>query len=226
MKKIGLVGGISWVSTMDYYRLLNEGINARLGGLCFAECMIYSLNFADVQNKGWNEAYELLLQACESLKRSGSEAIVLCANTAHMFADRLQAEVGLTIIHSVTETAKQIANKNIKRVALLGTIYTMEMPFYRNTLEEFGIEVIVPEDQAIRNYIQATLKEELGRGLIREETKQGYMSIVNELMTRGAEGLILGCTEIPLLIDQQDFAIPVFDTTKIHVNAMIDFALS
>lgn len=226
MKKIGLVGGISWVSTMDYYRFLNEGINAKQGGLCFAECMIYSLNFADVQNRGWNDAYELLLQASESLKKSGCEAIVLCANTAHMFADRLQSQVGLPIIHIVTETAKHVIDRNITRVALLGTIFTMEMPFYRNKFKEFGIELIVPEDQATRNYIQETLKEELGRGLIKEETKQRYMSIVNELVERGAEGLILGCTEIPLLIGQQDFKIPVFDTTKIHVKAMIDFALS
>ncbi|QBB71187.1 amino acid racemase [Pseudolysobacter antarcticus] len=226
MKKVGLVGGISWVSTLDYYRFFNEEINARLGGLNFAECMIYSLNFADVQDRSWNNSYELLLEACESLKRSGSEAIALCANTAHMFASRLQSQVGLPIINIVTETAKSVVEKKVARIGLLGTIFTMEMEFYRKGLEEFGLEVLIPEDKKIRDYVQETVKEELGRGLIRDDTKRRYISIVNELVERGAEGLILGCTEIPLLISQRDFDIPVFDTTRIHVDSIVKFALS
>jgi aspartate racemase len=226
MKKIGLVGGISWTSTMDYYRFINEGINAQLGGLNFAECIIYSLNFGDIQAKGWVNAYELLLDACLSLKKSGAESIVLCANTAHLFADELQAEVQLTIIHIVTETAKAINKQGFKKVGLLGTKFTMEMDFYRKKLEEFGLEVIIPTKQATRDYIQHTVKEELGIGFINPDTKKNYITIVDELVELGAECIILGCTEIPMLISQADFTIPVFDTTKIHSEAIVRYVLS
>lgn len=223
MKKIGLVGGISWVSTLDYYRFINEGVNAKLGGLNAAECMIYSLNFGDVQAKGWENAYELLLNACESLKRSGAEGIVLCANTAHLFADKLQAAVSLPVIHIGAETAKAINKSGYKRVGLLGTRFTMEMDFYRNKLEEYGLEVLIPEAQETRDYIQYTVKEELGVGFINPETKARYMAIVETLVSRGAECIILGCTEIPMLISQKDFTIPAFDTAQIHSDAIVDF---
>lgn len=223
MKKIGLVGGISWVSTMDYYKFINEGINEKLGGLNFAECVIYSLNFGDIQAKSWDNSYELLLNACEALKRSGVESIVLCANTAHLFADQLQEEIKLPFIHIGVETAKAINKRGFKKVGLLGTKFTMEMDFYRKKLEEFGLEVIIPDKQETRDYIQHTVKEELGIGFISPETKVNYISIVNELVELGAECIILGCTEIPMLISQADFTIPVFDTTKIHSEAIVDY---
>lgn len=226
MKKIGLVGGISWVSTLDYYRLINEGVHAKLGGLNAAECIIYSLNFGDVQAQGWDNSFELLLNACESLKRSGVDSIVLCANTAHLFADRLQQAVELPIIHIVTETAKAISKEGYKKTGLLGTKFTMEMDFYRNKLEAYGLEVLIPEKQETRDYIQYTLKEELGVGFINPETRTIYISIVDELVARGAECIILGCTEIPMLISQDDFTIPVFDTTKIHSQAIVDYIVS
>lgn len=226
LKKIGLVGGISWVSTADYYKFINEGINKKAGGLNFAECIIYSLNFADVQEKTWTNAYGLLLNACECLKRSGVDAIALCANTAHLFADKLQEAIQLPFIHIVTETANVINKNGLKTIGLLGTKFTMEMDFYRNKLEDNGITVLTPETQETRDYIQFTIKEELGRGLINEETKKKYISIANNLVNRGAEGIVLGCTEIPLLIGQQDFSIPVFGTTKIHADAIVDYALS
>lgn len=226
MKKIGLVGGISWVSTMDYYKFINEGVNAKLGGLNFAECMIYSLNFGDIQAKTWMKSYELLLSACECLKKGGAESIVLCANTAHIFADRLQEDVRLPIISIVVETAKAVSKTGIKKVGLLGTKFTMEMDFYKDKLEEYGIEVIIPAEQKTRDYIQHTVKEELGIGLINPETKKNYISIVEQLVSGGAECVVLGCTEIPLLISQEDFEIPVFDTTRIHSQAIVEFVMS
>lgn len=226
MKKIGLVGGISWVSTMDYYKFINEGVNEKLGGLNFVECIIYSLNFGDIQAKSWNNSFELLLNACESLKKAGANIIVLCANTAHLFADKLQETIQLPIIHIGAETAKAVQKQGFKKVGLLGTKFTMEMDFYRNKLESYGLEVLIPEKQETRDYIQHTVKEELGVGFINLETKSNYVSIVNELVASGAECIILGCTEIPLLISQADFTIPVFDTTKIHSLAIVDYLLS
>jgi len=226
MKKIGLVGGISWVSTMDYYRFINEGVNSKLGGLNFAECVLYSLNFGDIQSVSWVNSFELLLNACESLKKSGVDSIVLCANTAHLFADKLQETVKMPIIHIGVETAKAVTKQGLNKVGLLGTKFTMEMDFYRNILEKFGLEVMVPEKQETRDYIQLTIKEELGTGYINNETKKNYITIANELIERGAECIILGCTEIPMLISQDDFKIPVFDTTKIHSQAIVEYIVS
>ncbi len=226
MKKIGLVGGISWTSTLDYYRFINEGINKKLGGLNFAECVIYSLNFGDIYSKSWDNSYDLLLNACNSLKKSGVDGIALCANTAHLYADKLQEAINLPIVHIVTETAKEINKKELKKIGLLGTKFTMEMDFYKNKFEAFELEVIIPEQQETRDYIQLTLREELGIGLVNPQTKKRYIDIAKELVEGGAECIVLGCTEIPMLISQDDFEIPVFDTTKIHCEAIINFMLS
>lgn len=230
MKKLGLVGGISWVSTIDYYRFINESVNKKLGGLNFAECIIYSLNFDDFQRNNtannWDATYELIYDACESLQKGGAEAIVLCANTAHAVADRLKQSIHVPIIHIAEVTANEISRQGLKKVGLLGTKFTMEMPFYKDKLSEQNIVSIVPAQQEVRNYIQQTLKEELGRGIIKAETKQAYLSIIDELIKDGAEGIILGCTEIPMLIGQEDIPVPVFDTTKIHSEAAVAFALA
>lgn len=226
MKKIGLVGGISWTSTMDYYKFINEGVNSKLGGLNFAECTIYSLNFGDVYEKSWVNSFELLRNACDSLKTSGVEGIALCANTAHLFADQLQDEIKLPIIHIGAETAKAVSKEGFKKVALLGTKFTMEMDFYRKKLQEYGLEVLIPEKQETRDYIQRTLRDELGAGIINPETKSRYIAIADELIAKGAECIILGCTEIPMLISQKDFTIPVFDTTRIHSEAIVDYIVS
>lgn len=226
MKKIGLVGGISWTSTLNYYTFINEGVNKKLGGLNFAECMIYSLNFKDIYTQSWDNSFDLLYSACESLKKGGVDGIALCANTAHLYADRLQEAINLPIIHIVTETAKTINKKKFKKIGLLGTKFTMEMTFYINKLESFGLEAIIPEKQETRDYIQFTLREELGVGFINPDTKQKYKEIVKKLVDRGAECIVLGCTEIPMLISQEDFEIPVFDTTKIHSEAIVEFIIS
>lgn len=230
MQKIGLIGGISWVSTVDYYRFINEGINQQLGGLNFAECLIYSLNFDDFQRNNtqgnWAATAQLLTEAGNSLKAAGAKALVLCANTAHAVADQVGQAVGLPIIHIVTATAEAIHGQGLKKVGLLGTKFTMEMDFYTRQLAEQGIEAMVPALQADRDYIQQTLKEELGRGIIKPETKAAYLSIIQQLIAQGAEGIILGCTEIPLLLGQADVAVPVFDTTQIHAAAAVRFMLA
>jgi aspartate racemase len=226
MKKIGLVGGISWVSTIDYYRYINEGTNKKLGGLNFAECIIYSLNFGDIQTATWNNSFELLHHASLSLKRSGAEAIVLCANTAHLEAEKLQDKIKLPIIHIVSATASAVNKQGIKKIGLIGTKFTMEMEFYKKGLREKGLQTLIPEKLETRDFIQQTLKEELGRGVVKQETRRAYLSVINELIKNGAEGIVLACTELPMIIQPEDVSVPVFDTTKIHAQAAVDFALS
>lgn len=230
MKKLGLVGGTSWISTIDYYRFINEGINEKLGGLNFAELIIYSVNFNDFQRHNtagnWDATYEMMLNACENLQKSGAEAIVLCANTSHAVAHRLEKNFDLPIIHIVTAVAKEIHNHDIKKVGLLGTKFTMEMDFYKDKLKAENIEAIIPASEETRNFMQQKIKEEMGRGVFTSETKQAFISIINQLVEEGAEGIILGCTELPMLINQEDVPVPIFDTTKIHSQAAVEFALS
>jgi aspartate racemase len=230
MKILGLVGGISWISTIDYYRFINEGINEKLGGLNFAQCIIYSLNFDDFQRKNtaddWDGTSKLIYKACENLKKAGAEAIVLCANTAHAVAQEVQEKIQLPLIHIADATANEIIKQGLKKVGLVGTKFTMEMDFYKSKLKEYHIETIVPSSQTVRDYLQQTIKEELGRGIVKQETKRAYIAIINLLIKEGAEGIILGCTEIPLLIQPADVSVPIFNTTKIHSDAAIAFALS
>ncbi|KAB7530411.1 amino acid racemase [Flagellimonas olearia] len=226
MKKIGLVGGISWTSTLDYYKYINQSINEKLGGLNSAECIIYSLNFSDIQDRGWTNSYDLIFNACKSLISNNVDCIVLCANTAHLFADEIQSKLGTPIIHIASATAEEIEKQKLREVGLLGTKFTMEMDFYRNKLKEYNIGTIVPSEKKDIEEIQHIVKNELGRGIINRESKLKFIRFANELIERGAEGLILGCTEIPMLIDQKDFDFPVFDTTKIHVEGIVNFALN
>ncbi|WP_255431084.1 aspartate/glutamate racemase family protein [Pedobacter sp. N36a] len=230
MKKVGLVGGISWTSTVDYYRYLNEGINTQLGGLNFAECLISSVNFDNFQRYNadydWESTYELLLEAAEELKKAGAAAIVLCANTAHIVADRIAENIQLPLIDITSAVAAAIHQEGLKKVGLIGTTYTMELGFYKDKLIANGIEPIIPESQETRDYIEETLRYELGSGILNPETKKQYLVIIQELIDQGAEGIILGCTEIPLLIKADDLTVPVFDTTKIHAQAAVDFALN
>lgn len=225
MKKIGLIGGISWTSTLDYYKYFNQGINQKLGGLNSAECIIYSLNFADIQNKGWINSYDLIFDACKSLVSSKVDAIVLCANTAHLFADEIQSKIDIPIIHIASATARAIKKGKMSKVGLLGTKFTMEMDFYSDKLKEYHIETIIPSEKNDIEDIQDIVKNELGKGLITAASKKKFIHYANELIAQGAEGIVLGCTEIPLLIEQKDFNFPVFDTTKIHAESIVNFAL-
>ncbi len=228
MKILGLIGGISWVSTIDYYRLINQGINEKLGDLNFAECIIHSFNYADIKRNNdaedWDATLRMLTSAGQNLKNSGAKAIVLCANTMHMVADQLEKNLQLPVIHIATATANTIKTGGFKKVGLLGTKFTMERPFFREKLAERGIEVIIPGDDE-RDFIHYTIFEELGRGILKPETKNFYIDVMHKLAGRGAEGIILGCTEIPLLISPEDIDIPLFDTAQIHSNAAVEFAL-
>ena len=230
MRKIGLIGGISWVSTADYYKLINEGINEKMGGLNFSECLIYSFNYSDIkknnETNNWDLTFEMLFKGCKFLKSGGAEAIVLCANTMHLIADRLEEAIDLPLIHIATATAVEIQKQEIKKVGLLGTKFTMELDFFTDKLKAKGIEAMIPESQDDKDFIHTTIFEELGRGLVIPETKKRYLEIANQLIERGAEGIILGCTEIPLVILPGDLSVPIFDTTLIHSNAAVKFQLS
>ncbi|MGG5208141.1 aspartate/glutamate racemase family protein [Chryseobacterium sp. MIQD13] len=226
MKKIGIVGGMTWVSTMEYYRLINKGINDVSGNLNSAECIIYSLNFEEIISKDWKEIYFILLNACKNLEKSGAELIILGANTAHYLADRLQGEISLPIINIISATADAIHEKGLEKVGLLGTKFTMEMDFYRNKLAQEGIQSIIPEKQETRDFIQHIINYELEKEIINSETKEAFLTIIEELIDQGAQGIVLGCTEIPLLIKQPDVKVPVFDTTAIHSARAVASALS
>jgi aspartate racemase len=229
MKIIGLIGGISWVSTLDYYKLINEGINAKLGDLNFARCIIYSFNYQDIKRNNdannWDLTLQMITEASNHLINSGAEAIILCANTMHVIADRLSSSIPVPIIHIATATAQEIRKQNVAKVALLGTKFTMEMDFFKDRLAAEGIDTLIPDNDD-RSFIHYTVFEELGRNLILEKTKERYLQIIDKLITKGAKGIILGCTEIPLLINEADVSVPIFDTAKIHANAAVEFSLS
>lgn len=228
MKILGLIGGISWVSTLDYYKNINLGVNEHLGDLNFAECIIYSFNYQEIKKNNdsgkWDKTLEMLSKAAQTMKSGGAEAIVLCANTMHKIADQLQDNVGLPVIHIATATAEAINQTGLKKVGLLGTRFTMEEAFFRDKLIAKGIDIVIPDD-ADRAHLHWTIFEELGRNILNPATKQFYIEVINKLIAQGVEGIIMGCTEIPLLINQSDVNIPLFDTTVIHSKAAIKFAL-
>jgi len=228
MKILGLIGGTSWVSTQDYYKLINEGVNEKLGELNFAECMIYSFNYQDIKRNNdanaWDKNLEMISTAGLKLQNSGAKGIVLCANTMHLIADQLQEQIDIPVIHIATATADDIKAKGLKKVGMLGTRFTMERDFFRSKLEEKGIEMIIPEDDD-RGFIHYTIFEELGRGIFTAETKQRYLATMDKLIAAGAEGIIAGCTEIPLLIKQDEVNFPLFDTLALHAKAAVEFAL-
>jgi aspartate racemase len=228
MKTLGLIGGTTWLSTVDYYRYINEGINERTGGTEFAKCIIYSFNFSEIRKlteiNDWESILKMVTGACRNLEQSGAEAIVLCANTMHHIADGLQKNISIPVIHIAEAAANEIKKKNLRKAVLLGTKFTMEFSFYKKKLAEHNIETIIP-DEAGRRFIHSSIFDELALNVFKPETKERYISIIDGLVKQGAEGVILGCTEIPLLIKQEDLEVPAFDTTKIHSDAAVDFAL-
>lgn len=229
MKKIGLVGGTSWVSTIEYYRFINEMVNEKLGGNEYATCIIHSLNHGEIKrnqdNNDWQATLRLLTAAADNMKAGGAEAIVLCANTMHIMADEVQQHVGLPVIHIAEATARAIRAKGLTKVGLLGTRFTMEKDFYKNKLAEAGITCAVP-GEAARDFIHNSIISELAKGNFSEQTRAEYVKIMEQLVQEGCEGIILGCTEIPLLVHQEDCSVPVFDTTFIHSQAAVAFMLS
>jgi len=229
MKTIGLIGGTGWVSTIDYYRFINQEINRRLGGQQAARCILWSFNYGEIdvlvnQNNDLESVYKMVLQASEKLETCGAACILLCANTLHMYAARLKDEINIPVIHIGEATANEISKAGINKVAVLGTKFTMEMDFYRSKLNESAIGMIIPETEE-RAFIHSSILNELLKDILRPETKARFLEMINRLIEKGAEGIVLGCTEIPLLIKQQDVSVPVFDTTLIHAKAAVDFAL-
>ncbi len=228
MKTLGLIGGTSWLSTIDYYRIINQSVNERLGGLNSAKIFLYSLNLEELKPPAdpaqWGPAADFLSGITKKLETAGADCIVLCANAPHFVADIIQQHIGIPLIHIAEATAKEIKKHGLKKVALLGTKTTMEQGFFRDKLSQQQIETIIPGNDA-REFIHHSIFNELGRGIFSAETKKRYIRIINELSENGAEGIILGCTEIPLLLKQEDSPIPVFDTTLIHAKAAAGFAL-
>ena len=229
LRTIGLVGGTSWVSTVEYYRVINGEVNARLGGQSSARILLYSVDFADIDALHTRGDFDgvgaLLADAAGKLASIGAECILLCANTTHMHAERIQAAVPVPLIHLVDATAREIRSRGLDRVGLLGTRLTMERDFYAKRLNAAGIEVLVP-DQAQRELIQRTIHEELVRSIFLPRSREAFLAVIDGLEARGAEGIVLGCTEIPLLIAPDDIPLPAFDTTRIHALAAVEFALS
>ena len=229
MKTIGLIGGMSWESSLEYYRIVNETVKEKLGGLHSCKCLMYSVDFGVIealqhQNK-WDELTKLMIEAAQNLKHGGADFIVICTNTMHKMAPEIEHATGLNVLHIADVTGAAISKNQIQKVGLLGTRFTMEGDFYKKRLKDnYDIEVIIPED-ADRQIIHDIIYNELCLGLIKDDSRQKYINIINKLCANGAEGIILGCTEIPLLIKQSDVLIPVYDTTKIHAESAVDFAL-
>jgi aspartate racemase len=228
MKTIGLIGGTGWVSTVEYYRVINQTVNKRLGGLYSAKCIIYSLNFAELdrmkKNNDFQGVYSLFKNAAVTLTNAGAECLLLCANTAHIYADALEKDITLPLIHIAEAAGREVKNKNLTRVGLLGTKQTMEEDFYKKRLTAQNIEVMIPGEND-REFIDRSIFEELLLEEFKPETKQRFLNIISELEQKGAEGIILGCTEIPLIIHPEDVPLLLFNTTEIHATAAVEFAL-
>ena len=229
MKTIGLIGGMSWESTLPYYRHINEAIKARLGGLHSARLVLYSVDFHEIeqlQRSGdWQRAGALLGEAAASLERAGAEFLVLCTNTMHKVADAIEQAVSIPLLHIADPTATAIRSAGLQRVGLLGTRFTMEQPFYRERLESrHGIQVLVP-DEADRQLVHRVIYEELCLGTVREESRLAYREVIARLVAQGAQAVILGCTEIGLLVGDADATVPLFDTTLLHARAAAERAL-
>lgn len=229
MKTIGLIGGMSWESTVTYYQLINEAVKQALGGLHSAKILLYSVDFAEIeeyQAKGlWAESAEVLAQAAENLEKAGADFLLICTNTMHKVAPQVQSRVSIPLIHIAEATAEVLKHQGITTVGLLGTKYTMTQDFYKQKLIDAGISVVIPDEQGVE-LVNRVIYDELCLGIIKEDSRQQFVSVIEDLHSRGAQGVILGCTEIGLLISQADTALPVFDTTKIHAEAAAVHALS
>jgi aspartate racemase len=229
MKTIGLIGGMSWESSLEYYRILNEQIRIRLGGLHSARCLMLSVDFAeveDLQREGrWEEAGNLMAKAALSLELGGADFLVICTNTMHKSAPQIETAVKIPLLHIADATAGRIQQAGLHKIGLLGTRFTMTEDFYRGRLEQkFGLEVLIPEKDS-RELVHRVIYDELCLGITREESREAYRVILNDLARSGAEAVILGCTEISLLVGADDSPVPLFDTTRIHAEEAVSMAL-
>ena len=230
MKTIGLIGGMSWESSIEYYRLINEITKAKLGGLHSAKSIMVSVDFAEIETlqheARWDEAARRLINAAKSLESGGADFIVICTNTMHKVAEEIQASIQIPLLHIADGTAQKVKEVGIQRIGLLGTRFTMEEEFYKGRLaKNFGLEVLVPNAQE-REIVHRVIYDELVVGEIRQTSKERYLEIIEHLIGDGAQGVILGCTEIGLLIHDGDCQVPLFDTARIHAEAAVEYALT
>ena len=221
LKTIGLIGGMSWESTVTYYKIINETVKERLGGLHSAKCILYSVDFQEIEecqaNGNWEKSGEILGEAAYNLEKAGADFIVICTNTMHKVVNQIKEKISIPILHIAEMTAEKILEKGLKNIALLGTKYTMEQDFYKSKLIEKGINVIIPDKNDIE-IINEVIYDELCLGTINSDSKKKFLEIVDKLRSKGAEGIILGCTEIGLLIKNEDTDVPLFDTAIIHAE--------
>lgn len=230
MKTLGLIGGMSWESTVPYYRIINERVQQRLGGLHSAKLILHSVDFHDIEQLqaqgAWAQAAQQLSEIAIGLRHAGAEAIIICTNTMHKVADDVERASQLPVLHIADATAEGLKQQHLTRVGLLGTRYTMEQDFYRGRLlERHGIDVIIPQPTQ-RDEINRVIYEELCRGILSNTSREAFNAIIDQLAQQGAEGVILGCTEIPLLVRQSDVKIPLFDTSYLHAVAAADYAIA
>lgn len=228
MKTIGLIGGMSWESTVTYYQMINEGIKDSLGGLHSAKVLLYSVDFFEIEalmSRGaWDEAAELLGDVAQRLEAAGADMILICTNTLHKVAPQVQSRIRVPLVHIAEAAAEELLSKGITRVGLLGTKYTMMQEFYREKLTERGIDVLIPEGEEI-DLVNRVIFDELCLGVVKEDSKSAYLKVIANLQARGAQGILLGCTELGLIVSQEDVSLPLFDTTVIHAKKAIELAL-
>lgn len=228
MRRIGLIGGMSWESTAVYYRLLNQLVREELGGLHSAECVLYSVDFAEIQamqsSGSWDVAAERLSNAARVLEGAGVDMVLICTNTMHKVADVVEASVSVPLLHLADTTAEAVRAAGVRTVGLLGTAFTMEQDFYRDRLASHGLEVLVPEAED-RALVHRVIFDELCLGVVEDASRDAFRAVIDRLAERGAGGVILGCTEIELLIGQDDSPVPVFPTTRLHAEAAVRLAL-
>ncbi|HEY9214823.1 MAG TPA: aspartate/glutamate racemase family protein [Ancylobacter sp.] len=228
-KIIGLIGGMSWESSAEYYRIINERVRDRLGGLHSARCLMWSFDFAEVealQHTGsWDTATELMIDAAQRLERSGADFVMICTNTMHKMAGEVEGAIGIPLLHIADPTAQRIRADGYTRIGLIGTAFTMEQDFYKGRLtDRHGLEVLVPEE-ADRALVHRIIYEELVQGRIEPVSREAYRGVIARLIERGAQAIILGCTEIMLLVSAEDSAVPLYDTTTIHAEAAVEQAI-
>ena len=229
MKTIGLIGGITWYSTIDYYRYMNQIVNERLGDDASARIILNSVNYGEIkrltQADNWKGIAKIICEAAKKTGAAGADCLLLGSNTMHHIAGEVEAAITIPLIHIADVVAKSIQQQDISTVGLLGTKYTMQFDFYKNRLSTYNITTLIPDEKDIE-LVNNSIYNELGKGILLLETKQMYLEIIDQLIQQGAEGIILGCTEIPLLLKQDDSPVPVFDTTLLHATAAVDFALA
>ena len=225
MKTIGLIGGMSWESSLEYYRIINEKVKKELGGLHSAQSILYSVDFEEIQilqHQGeWARLTEIMIDVAKNLEKAGADMIVICTNTMHKMADDVQNEITIPLLHIADATAESIQEHGMNKVGLLGTRFTMEQDFYKTRLsDKYGMDVITPGNNDM-DIVHKIIYDELCLGRIVESSKQQFLRIIENLVDNGAEGIILGCTEIPLLVKQTDVSVPIFDTTNIHAERAV-----